>query len=355
MKKSFEFPEINISTDAVLSPILVNIYMYDFDLFIINEVSNILKILNDKRFIKKNNKKTNIFNERSSTLLNNYNDYNYLIKIFNFDNTKMKILSFIVPKFLNRLQISMQEYIINLIKEKSRLNRQIFVNFLTNKSKFIPKMFYIRYEDSFLLLINSSKNVLFYIQNKLKFFLKDYKGLNLTKDKILLTNIKINPVKFIGIKIYFYKSQKKLNVFIGIDYDKIMYEFQRKGYLNKKCKICSIGYLTKKQNVEIVNIFNEIIINYAIYYLPVITNEQHFNYLSYILEYSFYKTICHKNKTTIDKLKFKQSKNFELIKRNLIDNKVSKFYNILNRKNIYNLIGNIISNLKSRLYKNLIN
>jgi hypothetical protein len=123
-----------------------------------------------------------------------------------------------------------------------------------------------------------------------------------------------------------------------------------KRYIDKQKKICSLGELTKKENVEIIIRANEVITGFAIYYLPIITADRYFNHLHYILEYSFYKTLCHKNKTTINKLMTGHENKIKYQQINLNNPEFSKTHEIISTKNIKEKLDNTIKDIKNNLF-----
>lgn len=367
LSKTFEFPCMGSPQGAIVSPILWNIYMYKFDRFIQNDIEKLIDILNKKQLIRKadpKDKRTKDLYRYTTTSPTKSNEYKKISK--KLSDVKIKILMNSNRTLVSRLPIYKQRMLYPLIDTKRILESKLYKTSSIDLSRLKLRMLYVRYADDFIIMMNSNHLILKYIKNKIHSFLKYELKLNLSIEKTLTTNIKKEAVKFLGYSI------KKLNnskikhidydptikkrttsglISIGIDYNRVLKKFKEKKYLNQEGKISSIGELTRKENVEILMRFNEIITGFAIYYLPIITAKRYFSQLLYILEYSFYKTLCHKNKTTINKIKTIYGKENVSFKRtNLSNPELSKTHTLINSSNIEDKLGATIKKIRDNLF-----
>jgi retron-type reverse transcriptase len=369
LTNSYEFPCIGTPQEAIVSPILWNIYMYKLDRYIGDDINKLIEILNKKQLIKKVNpkdKRTKNLYRYSTTNPTKSNEY----KVFSTKLSKInnEILAITNRTPVSRLPIKVQKILIPLIRKKQLLEKTLFKTSSINLSRIKLRLLYIRYADDFIILTNSNLSIMKYIKNKIHSFLKYELKLKLSLEKTFITDLKKKAATFLGFTLYKIKAQRlryldsdpKIKkrttggkISIGVDYERIIKKFKEKKYLDDKRKICSIGKLTKKEDIEILLRFNEIIIGFAIYYLPVITRTHYLNYILYILEYSFYKTLCHKNKTTINKIRKQHNNMVGFTRDNLTNPENSKYYYIISNRNIKEQIGSTIEKIRNNLFNKL--
>lgn len=183
---------------------------------------------------------------------------------------------------------------------------------------------YVRYADDFLLGVIGSKEDCKKIKDDIRAFLEQKLKLELSDEKTLITNAK-KPAKFLGYDVFVRKSNDMTKDkrgrkarFIG---EKIVLyvttEVMRKKLLAYKAlKIitrkgkevwepCSRTYMKDLDDLEIINQVNAEIRGFYNYY-SIANNSSYVNSLSYILEYSMYKTYALKYQTSISKEKTKR-------------------------------------------------
>lgn len=367
LTQNYEFPCIGTPQGAILSPILWNIYMYKLDLYIDEQINHLINIVNEKQLIKKANpmdKRTKDLFRYKTTQPTKSNEYKYITN--KLDKVKSIIFNTTHRNQINRLPILTQKKLQPLIEIKNKLENQLYKTSSINLARIKIRLIYVRYADDFIILTNSNKTIIQYIKNKIQSFLKYELKLNLSKEKTLITNLKNSSAKFLGYSLYKHKPKaariihleldpkiKKRTtggkISIGIDYKRVLNKFIEKRYIDKRHKVRSIGELTKKEDIDILFRFNEIIIGYAIYYLPIISRKKYFDRILYILESSFYHTLCHKNKTTINKIMKQHNKEVKFIQPNITSPESSKYHTIINQKNIDEKLGETIFQIKNNL------
>jgi len=212
----------------IISPVLFNIYMLRFDLFV-------LDLINDKEFQSQNKpipnklyRKYTFQIEKRRNILKSY-EIRKLIKKLN--NQELKEIKIIKKEILD-LDIS----------RKKIKNKILFKKF---------RIFYTRYADDFVILTNQDITVCENIREKIKNFLIEKLKLELSIEKTKITNLKSEHAKFLGFSIFISNrppvkvenSKKSKDSFlkicpqiplIGIDQIKVFDRLVEKGFAKKK-------------------------------------------------------------------------------------------------------------------------
>lgn len=210
----FETPQ-----GGITSPILFNIYMPEFDMFIHSELYNIIEQKNSKE------KRTNLIKEVITKLSELFNR--------EYQDIKKKLES-IMSKAPKYEELSYKEKVKDLqagIKKDYKL-RSHTPSVL--QSKRYIRIFYVRYADDWIILTNANRKYCSTITNIniIGNKLSQYLELSLEKTKITNLNLKKAKAKFLGFSINTYRNikfervNKKIvrtagyQIFIGIDMDR---------------------------------------------------------------------------------------------------------------------------------------
>ena len=94
---------------------------------------------------------------------------------------------------------------------------------------------------------------------------------------------------------------------IWIDKDRLRARLIWKGFLDHKGRPREQPAWSTLHDYEIIHRYNQIIAQTVNYYAPLINFRSTLNYYVYIYEYSCYKTLCQKHRTSIRKLIKKHS------------------------------------------------
>lgn len=356
LQNSIVDPLSGVPQGGIVSPLLWNIYMHNFDEFILNGIQNTYNIIN---------KKQNRFPTNYSP-----NSKLYKNRLYARTITRKKLEKITNNKKIKEIQDTCQKKIAIQLKIKlQHFNKLVLRTKSKNRAQVRLRFHYIRYADVWLFFTNAKLPLVNLIKNKVSSYLKDYLKLTLSQKKTKITNLYKDKVRFLGYTIFKLIHSKisktrfrglkrttnnKIN--IGINKDNALSKLLLKGYMDKKSKPREQPALSTMGTYEIVMIYNSMIRGYINYYVPIIDNRSDINYFVYILEYSCYKTLCQKYRTTINKLLKKHGNPltaiFEEKKESTQKNPTKQLdNNFLNLDNLTNIgFNKQLSLLTSKIY-----
>jgi group II intron reverse transcriptase/maturase len=338
---------LGVPQGGIVSPTLWNIYMHEFDKYILTEIQELIDTVNKKQ----NRSKTRDGSSKYKNLVSKQ------------ASLKLKYEKIFTKTGIRKLKNLPEELKTEAIQIKKTLKTIKIKRIKTpskNPSRTPIKIYYVRYADDWILFTNSKPALSQLIRNKIGSFLKYNLGLTLSYKKTKITHLKKEKAKFLGFTIKLNKNKKisytKLGqlkrvtgqkVSIGIDKERLKNRLEWRGYLING-KIREQPAWTVFPDSEIINKYNAVIRGYINYYAPLITTRSTLNYYVYIFEYSCYKTLCHKHRTTIRKL-LKQYGNPLKTKR---QNKNEDFtpVTLLTCKTYWKKLEETVKNIQQNLY-----
>lgn len=272
---------------GIISPLLANIYLNEFDQFMEEQIKKF-----DKGKLRERNK-----------------DYK---KIRSEIGTKSKKIERL-DKRNGHIDWKGREELVLKIQELKQ--KQIEIPSVDPMDKNYQRMKYVRYADDFVVGIAGSKQSAMNIKESIKNYLKEELLLNLSDEKTLITHLE-NPIPFLGyefckwneIKVtrVLYKNQKhplKKRTLSGaikleIPEKKIKAFALTNGYGNlDDFKIVHRAKLINNSELEILYTYNAELRGIANYY-KLANNYHHLDKLFYLAESSFIKTIANKRRST---------------------------------------------------------
>ena len=272
----FEFHQVKNSLSGVpqggiISPILSNIYMHEFDVYMKEQTEKLTK----GKFKKENPEYLKLSGRRS-----------YCLKTKRYDEA---------AELLQKMR---------KLPSKDQLDK----NFARVK--------YVRYADDFIICIDGSKSLAEQVKHDITQFLRENLKLELNADKTLVTNLKDNRVRFLGYEI----SKSHDNTVIkkntnGVKKRSVNGTIQLlvpSEVINKhirpfidKGKVASYKARVGLPVLDIINDYNAEIRGLYNYYslaTDVSVKVGKFKYYHY---WSLMKTIAHKEKCSISKVRAK--------------------------------------------------
>jgi retron-type reverse transcriptase len=305
---------LGVPQGGIVSPLLWNIYMHEFDKFILNDIDELIATVN-----KRQKRTPTAGNAIYKSLIYKKSKYK---KIYE-DLTKA------ASKKLKDLHPEQKARALSALAEAKRVKKLMLKTTSKNAGRLSIRYYYIRYAGDWILITNAKQTLAQYIKNKIASFLKYELGLTLSMEKTKITDLRKDKAKFLSFSIKNTEGKKitftsngvlkrvtgqKLS--IGIDTERLLTRMEWHHYISKKN-----GKLIPREqpswsvlsDYEIIQKYNAIIRGFVMYYAPIITTRSTMNRFIYYYEYSCYKTLCQKHRTSIRKLLKKHKKNFTAV------------------------------------------
>jgi hypothetical protein len=178
------------------------------------------------------------------------------------------------------------------------------------------RMAYIRYANEFVILIEGNKNDAINIKNIAREFLSSHCGLTLNQEKIIISNLSDNKFSFLGAEINKLKKESTYlsktshlsgninrrpngRLLIKAHLEKILLELKKNGYIRKNTqdKYVAMAY-TKIMNLshyQIINFFNSKI-NGLLNFYSFAANLNRLRYVIFLFQMSCAYTLARKYK-----------------------------------------------------------
>lgn len=341
---------LGVPQGGITSPILFNIYMHEFDKYIINNLKTELDNTNKNKETKEitteyATTKTKLARAKKATLENKFPIFRDLIYILKENQQQFQNINFVKneinqvikeveeneiyqpgirvsgnqyakyrQQLIRHLTPQQKELIIELHKTKLKKEVEILTAKLRNTpyldiDRKTSKIYYHRYADDWTLWIRGNFALAKELKDKIATYLQTELSLKLSPTKTLITNLQQNKATFLGFEIYFPKNpilRRKSNnltsrirsIQVAPDTKRLISRFQNKGYLQKG-KPREIGWLTVLTNQEIITKYNQFMIGVGNYYIPEINQPSLLARWHYYLYYSCIKTLATKNKISV--------------------------------------------------------
>ena len=265
-----------------VSPILANIYLHEFDLFIEKLKSEVgTTIIADPSYIKAQRKlETAKRRVRNST---RFDDPLYADKVTAVNQLDKELR--LVPS-----------------KTLEDPNKAIFA--------------YIRYADDWVLGLKCSKATAKGIYHRCESFFKSTLLLDWNKDKSILSRSTDRDFEFLGVDMHFVnKRQIRIigmkstlgrrykirsipvnTMYYLLNADNIFARLRKKGFVDRNNNPISFKKALNQDIIQIVKIFRSTMLGIANYY-RFVHNSQRLNHIHHVLFMSLCKTLAHKGKT----------------------------------------------------------
>jgi group II intron reverse transcriptase/maturase len=314
LKDNYQETTLGIPQGGIASPLLFNIYMHEFDKFI----------------LQYNQQKCDQINTQQNRTSDPKNTH-YKKTDRKFQNAKEKYKRNIrkISQKFSQLTIKTKHEIRTLQKEYRKQLTKKFNIQSTDYSKKLITTEYFRYADDWILFTNASTEIAKEIKDDIQQWILNNLKLELSKEKTLITNLKKEPAHFLGYTLQNYQDKAKIikytnkngktirqrqsfGLFIDIDHERITNRLKIKGFIDHKNKPKHKTLFVHLKTHEIVLRYKAIIEGLFQYYYNNITFKSKLSRYHYILLYSCYKTIAYRQKTNIRKVIDKYSRELRI-------------------------------------------
>lgn len=363
---------LGVPQGGILSPTLWNIYMHEFDLYITDEIDGLLHTLNKRqgrapgtsavspRYRYLQSQRATAWRRYLTYMQPNPNTpYN-----LNSRGQHIKIPQLVRDgtSRLRQLPPDMREDALSFKRRYILLGRLLRRTPSRLPGKSYLRYHYTRYADDWIFFVNGPPVIARYIKNKIASFLKYHLGLTLAMDKTKITDIRREPARFLSFSIYLQRQRvvqtrtgaKRVGgvrPYIGIDRKRLVTRLQWKGFLDHKGKPREQPALSVLPDHEIINRYNSIIMGTVNYYAPMIRARSSLNYFVYIYEYSCYKILCQRHRTTIRKLLKKYGHPPKVRRPNPSGKEGSKEISLLTTKHYWPALKGVSQKIKANLQR----
>nr|YP_010700507.1 putative group II intron reverse transcriptase/maturase mat7 [Strombomonas costata]WCH63646.1 putative group II intron reverse transcriptase/maturase mat7 [Strombomonas costata] len=335
------------------SPYLWNIYMLEFDNFILNHIKDYIETINTKNRKSKTKDDKILHKERQNRVnhkltvnkilefIRSKNCKNFKDDLIKLSNTNIKDWKKTDPIFTGGLKKA-KETLLNcdltnqdegqIIKSLQKIQRSL--RHQMNNLPFLDlnhlriRIVYVRYADDWIILTNMKEDILRNIKEKISNFLSQELYATLSNEKTLITDIREAPAHFLGFEIRTYRGRKigkyttqirgkeKIvtakvagnRVFASVDKQRLIDRLHMKGYCDIKGFPREITKLNNLEAFTIIDKTNSVLVGlYQYYYRFIRRPNTQLSRWVYIIRYSCMKTIALKHKLTLRKV-FKKFK-----------------------------------------------
>lgn len=331
---------IGVPQGGIVSPILFNIYMFEFDKFIANE------ILPEGRPFLRESKKT-------KSKLYQRNLYHKTVCVKNYRAERRSQLLGITP---------INNTVLKSLISKIKIAENILLNTPSYEDSDTITFVYTRYADDWLLGIGGTFEYSSSIKNRCELFLLNVLKMELSPTKTTITNIRKDFVPFVGFEILLRSNSRRIKIttlkmksqstkkttsplinvkrrttnqkfLVRPNKDRIFKNIKNLGIVNLS-DLYPIGKRSwaALDEFQIVQKYSSIFLGLANYYKNCDTLAP-LNRLSYIFQYSCAKTLAIRKKLTMPQIFLKYGKSLR-IERKFKDSEKIRFVEFKDLKTI---------------------
>lgn len=283
---------------SIASPILFNIYMRKFDLYINELITEYLKInVTEKR------KSTVVYTKTAKKLMNQIR------------NAKIRI------EKLKKISRPLTTEEKQKVKKDAEIMRKSKSELLRARSsrdcKRLVRFAYIRYADDWILFTNAKREIVLEIKENCSKWLMEKLGFQLDHDKTRVTNLDKEKAKFVGFTIFrkkkriirkttkkgvIFRQRSTVELTLGIDHDRIRNRLIAGKIIDEKLKPKSNTLYGLMKPIYIVKKYKQRLEGLINYYYRLLTYPTELNLYYYVYKFSCLKTLARRMKKSIKKI-----------------------------------------------------
>lgn len=269
--------------DGIVSPLLFNIYMHEFDDHITDKLAELADEINrrEKRIdTGKLTKEARRFTSRIEKAVKK-------IKILKIKGNVEEIM-----RRANRMRESKKQGL-RIVSKKAN-------------SKTI-RFAYSRYADDFVIMTNATLNELGKIKEYLTKWLYDELYLTVDQKKTLLIDLNQEKTKYLGFTIFrkkkrIFRQRSTVELIIGIDHERVKNRLEAGRIINQEHEPRSNLIYIQLQPHEIVTKYRQRVEELFNYYYTALTYPTELNFYYYAYKFSCLKTLARRMKKSIKQI-----------------------------------------------------
>lgn len=297
---------LGVPQGQIASPIIFNIYFHKFDEYVINLLNSKIQQLNETRKIKTTLSPSKVARGRTTQAIPSkaYNTINNNIYRANKRLTALNNKNFSIPfkewtDEEKKLHNTLTTQISTKTAERSKLK-------YSDNTQIQLRYHYKRYADDWIIFLNCNLEVAENIKIELANYLTDTLKMSLSLEKTKIINITKEPTRFLGFSIGIYTKTQSTTIgnkfYINPDFNRIIERLHLKSHCDPDGFPRESPRLSTQNVDTIISEINAILEGLINYYYPVIKTVSQLQRISYILQYSCYKTLAQKLKTSVRKI-----------------------------------------------------
>jgi group II intron reverse transcriptase/maturase len=287
---------------GIASPILFNIYMHEFDVFVEDSV---------KELLKKNKQEGRASSGKYTRVYKRYSD--------RIDSAK-KRLKKIAQKNEKFDKKEKLDYFKQLKKVRQNKKNILKLKISKKENSLLIRFAYVRFADDWILITNGSELLVKEIKEKFTNWLNVNLSLELDTEKTSITDIRKRKSRFLGFTIYkkkkriirkktkngkIYRQKSTVPLTIGIDHDKVKKRLVDFKVITEKNYPRSVPIFLQLKPYQIIEKFKQKLIGLFNYYYRAITYKSELGFYYYAYKFSCLKTIARRTKIRSRKLGYK--------------------------------------------------
>lgn len=282
---------------GIASPILFNIYMHEFDMYVIEKLKEIAEKKNELEGRTETGKTTRETRRLKSRI-----------------EKAMQKIRRIKTEEENEQNLVKIHKLIELTRASKKRILQIAAT--KGNSKKI-RFAYSRYADDFIIMTNAKMEELEKVKENVTIWLKENLYFTLDQEKTLLTNLNKDKARYLGFTVFrkekriirkttrngkIFRQRSTVELTLGIDHDRVKNRLIAGKIINEKHSPIANTIYMQLTPYQIVTKYRQRVEGLFNYYYPALTYPAELNFYHYAYKFSCLKTLARRMKKSIQQV-----------------------------------------------------